>query len=472
MMKRKKINSEIEEKIIIAMITSKEFLAQIVPALEIDLFSADHFKKIAGWCTKYFNKYHKAPDKYIETIYNSWVSKGKAKEETVDSIHDILEEMSDNYEEQESMNIPYLLDEASKLFSLRKIEGLRDELDFSLVESDTSMADNAVNSFRNVRLGENRGIDVFRDRNAFTSAFSAAQKPLFTIGPKETQRFFANAFCRDNLIAILAPEKRGKTFWCVEFPVRALMSRRKVALFEVGDMSEAQIMKRIGVRFVGRPMYRNQCGEISIPTKIMKRKNKRVRIAKKTRLIKNPATEKECKIAVDKFMRRFGISSEHPYFKVSTHANSSVSVSNIFGILDKWEAEEGFIPDVIVIDYPDIMADEPNTGNYSARDKENVKWKALRRLSQEKHCLVIAPTQADAASYEVDTLSAKNFSEDKRKLSHVTGMLGLNQTWEEKNTGIMRLNWIVLREAPFSIDRCLYVGQCLPLARSFCCGYF
>ena len=103
---------------------------------------------------------------------------------------------------------------------------------------------------------------------------------------------------------------------------------------------------------------------------------------------------------------------------------------------------------------------------------EKIRWKALRRLSQEKHCLVMAPTQADAASYDAYTLTAKNFSEDKRKLGHVTGMLGLNQIEEEKVAGIMRLNWIVLREAPFSIDRFLYVGQCLPLARSFCCSYF
>ncbi len=333
-MKREKVNSKIEEKIVTAMITSKEFLVQIVPALEIDFFSADHFKKIARWCVKYFGLYHKAPEQYIETIYNSWVSKGKAKEETVEAVHDILEKLSDNYEEQESMNIPFLLDKASEHFSLRKLEDLRDNLDLSLLEKDTSIADKAVNSFRTVRLGLGQGVDVFRDENALDKAFGELQKPLFYIGSKDAQRFFQHAFGRDSLIGIQGPEKKGKTFWCVEFAIRALMHRRKVALFEVGDMSESQIIKRIGMRFVGRPIYQDQCGKIRVPIRITKQKNKQVRVSRETRLIKYPASKKSCAEAFKKFQRRFGISSKQPYFKTSVHSNSSVNVSDISGILD------------------------------------------------------------------------------------------------------------------------------------------
>ena len=96
----------------------------------------------------------------------------------------------------------------------------------------------------------------------------------------------------------------------------------------------------------------------------------------------------------------------------------------------------------------------------------------MKRLSQDRHCLVIAPTQADAASYDLELMTAKNFSEDKRKLSHVDAMMCLNQTPEEKDADIMRLNWVKKRELYYSVYHCLYVGQCLPLARSLCCGYY
>ena len=129
---------------------------------------------------------------------------------------------------------------------------------------------------------------------------------------------------------------------------------------------------------------------------------------------------------------------------------------------------EGFIPDVIVIDYADILA--PEDPRQQPRDQVNETWKALRRLSQERHCLVIAPTQANAASYDKWVQGMHNFSEDKRKLAHVTGMLGLNQTEEEKALHVMRLNWIVLRESPFNAQQCLWVGQCLEIGRAFYCA--
>jgi replicative DNA helicase len=153
---------------------------------------------------------------------------------------------------------------------------------------------------------------------------------------------------------------------------------------------------------------------------------------------------------------------------VSCHPNSSINVKGIDGVLDRWAAERGFIPDVIVVDYADILA--PENDGKDARHQVDETWRSLRRLSQERKALVIAPTQADAASYDADVLSTSNFSEDKRKHAHVTGMLGLNQTFEEKADNIMRLNWILLRESEFDANRCLYIGQQIKLGRAMTCS--
>jgi hypothetical protein len=83
---------------------------------------------------------------------------------------------------------------------------------------------------------------------------------------------------------------------------------------------------------------------------------------------------------------------------------------------------------------------------------------------------LVTATQADAASYERQVMTKSNFSEDKRKLAHVTGMIGLNQTKEEQEKGIMRLNWIVRREAEFSEFACLNVAGCLALGRPYVLG--
>ena len=46
----------------------------------------------------------------------------------------------------------------------------------------------------------------------------------------------------------------------------------------------------------------------------------------------------------------------------------------------------------------------------------------------------------------------------------MTGMVGINATEKEKDRGITRLNWVVLREKAFSSYRCVYVAGCLAIA--------
>ena len=155
------------------------------------------------------------------------------------------------------------------------------------------------------------------------------------------------------------------------------------------------------------------------------------------------------------------IRSKESFFRLSVHPNSSINVHGIRSILQQWD-REGFTADVVIIDYADILA--PPSGVADTRDQINATWKALRSLSQARHCLVITATQTDAASYDVATISRKNFSEDKRKRAHVTGTFGLNQTATEKELGITRLNWIVLREGRFSESKCVYVAGSLDIA--------
>lgn len=154
-----------------------------------------------------------------------------------------------------------------------------------------------------------------------------------------------------------------------------------------------------------------------------------------------------------------------------TKPNKDMSVSNIVSQLDIWETFDGFVPDVVIIDYADILKGEPGDERKETRDQQNGTWQALRALSQKKHCLVITATQTDAAAYDTKDLKLKNFSEDKRKYSHVTVMPGLNQTEEEKDRGVMRVNILLAREEVFDIRRMVHVLQCLQIGRPFIASF-
>ena len=96
----------------------------------------------------------------------------------------------------------------------------------------------------------------------------------------------------------------------------------------------------------------------------------------------------------------------------------------------------------------------------------------MRRLSQERHCLVVTATQANAASYDKKVLTMMNFSEDKRKMAHVTAMFGLNQTPDEKRQNLMRVGPIVIREGEFNSLNTVTVLQCLDIGRPYIGSYW
>jgi hypothetical protein len=154
------------------------------------------------------------------------------------------------------------------------------------------------------------------------------------------------------------------------------------------------------------------------------------------------------------------IRSQEPYLRLAVYPNDSISAKGIEGEL-KQLVRESWVPDVVAIDYADNLL--PPEGEREHRHQVNRTWKQLRAISQTFHCLLITATQADAKGAEAWIITRRHFSEDKRQDAHVTAMFALNQTEEEKEEGITRLNWNERREEFFNPYRCVYVAGCLDI---------
>lgn len=246
------------------------------------------------------------------------------------------------------------------------------------------------------------------------------------------------------------------SFWLMDIAFRAAMQRRRVAFFEAGDMSRRQILRRFGSRITRRPRY--PC-TIQYPVGI--------RISKKKGAVVDFQEKKyNDKLDWKKVYRDCGktrkskIKSDEDYLRLSCWNNDSLHVKQIETQLREWEREE-WVPDVVVIDYADILnMDYPKL---EGRDRINKTWMQMRRLSQMYHCLVVTATQSNAGSYDAKTIGKSHFSEDKRKHAHVTCMYGINQTMEEKKLGVTRLNCIELRDGEYLESKCVHVAGCLAI---------
>lgn len=447
-------DSSEERTILIGMIVDKTVLGRVTMKWERDMFSSKWANLISGWCRKYYDKYKKAPGTHIKSLFSNW-SKDNRNEKLVDLVGGFLDGLSKQYVrlEKES-NSDYIVDLAGKYFNRIKLERLIEQTEANLTNNDTDKAVADIANFRQIELGVGKGIFPFEDKEAIKKCFEEEHKCLIKY-PHGLGKFFEDRLERDGFIAFMSPDKRGKSFWMLDIAYRAMIQGRRVAYFECGDNSESQIMRRFMTRAARHP---RKAGDVKYPVTLELDEEDEAQVGHETRKFTEPLGWKKSYKACKNLIENKKCFSK---LRLSCHFNSTLNVDGIRGVLDIWDKDE-WIPDVIVIDYADIMNLDHH--GLEGRDRIDYAWKQLRRLSQERHCLVVTATQSDAAAYDVNTLSKKHFSEDKRKIAHVTGMIGINQTNKEKEQGLMRLNWIVLREDYFSESKCCYVATCLPLA--------
>jgi hypothetical protein len=434
-----------ERRILIGMIVDEILLGRISSKWTDNMFRSKWANLVARWCLWYYNKYKKAPMKHIESLYEKWSEKA-ADKSAADLVAKFLSSLSEEYETlKEESNTDYLIDLAGNHFNQVVIERLLEKAQDEIDDGQVDTAHSLIISHNRIEMGMGKGINVFEDKEALKKAFESRKEPLVKYGG-DLGKFFGDAFERGGFLSFMAPEKRGKSFWLADVAFRAVLQRRKVVLFEAGDMGEDSVIRRLAVRASQHP---RKAGRVRIPTKIKFREDKPVRVKGGNVDFDEGLSWRKSWKAFEKVMKKAHHKSKRKdtRFKLSAHPNSTLSVKGIESILQEWEVED-WVPDIIIIDYADIL--NMNYPRLEGRDSINETWKQLRSLSQKHHCLVVTATQADSASYGKNTINMSNFSEDKRKLSHVTGMIGIN--------------WVVLREAPYLENRCVYVAGCLDVA--------
>jgi len=450
---------DLERRIVTGMILSDPVLSRISSMWDSDLFGTRLARTVAKWCVDYHRSYGKSPGEDVTTAFAAFIRDEK-DEDFCESIETFLVRASED--SKQKINPEYLLDQAEDHFNRIKLKHLAEDIEAHLVQGSVGEAQASVVEFDRVHLTNRTGVDLLLDMEAWKDIFEESAESLFKF-PGALGELMNNYLVRDGLIGIQGPEKRGKTWWLIEFAVQALMGRNRVVFFEVGDMSEKQIKPRFGSRWTQKPWRISGSRLIEWP-RDLRYEGSEIILDYEPKTFQGSFRYDDLTNGLERVLKRIGV-KDRTMFKLSCHPNSTISVREIRGLLDMWEMAEDFIPDVVVIDYADILA--PENSRVEFRHQVNDTWKALRALSQEKHCLVLTATQASATAYKRPSQSIGDFSEDKRKMAHVTGMLGLNQTEDEKERRLMRLAWLVLREGFFTPRQQVLVSQCLELGRPF-----
>ena len=441
-------------RILAGMVTDPVVCARISSQWrEGGLFDSAWANLVGGWCVRHQVKYGQPPNGQLGSIYDTWASGTDLSDETVKGVERFLSFLSDEWSKAESPPSDYLLDQARQFFDGVKARKAIERAEEHLEAGHTDEAIGELNGTSHVELGAGSLVKPGEDYEVWQEAFDPdRRKPLIT-WPGPLGKFLGDSFCRDSLIAFMGPDKSSKSMWLLETEFRGLRNRCRVAHFDVGDMARDDVLIRLGQRATRRPL---RGGTYTVPVGIDVDG-----FTSEQRQWKGDLDPGEAFKAFRK------VTNGKDVFRLSCHPNSSIGPEGIRGILANWE-REGWVADLVVIDYADILA--PPMGTREPLEQIDATWKYLRRMSQELHCLVVTASQSSAAAYATGkeggkptVLTRRHFSGRKTKLAHVNGMLGINVTDEEKERGECRINWVVRRSAAYSERHTVSVAGCLAI---------
>ena len=446
-MKREKLNVLNERDLLIGLITSEKFCREICPILNPRLLEVEYAKIVSGWIKDFYNNFKKAPHKDIMKIYRSRCEE-ISDEDLQDNILTFIEKVCKDYDNLKNFNDDYMLEQTILYLKGRSLKNLSEDIDSYLTTGDISKAENTITKYKSVEKSSGKAVSLLFNREAVINSFTQDNELLFNF--PGAYGSVVGDIHREDFISYLAPMKRGKTFALIDAGVVGIQNGLKV-LHVSAEMSENQVLRRYWTALSGQLNKDKD----DINYSYFEKDGDKWEI--KQKVISRKAVSIE---EIEKKQKHFRRLFRGGDIRVLATPAYSWTIERLDAEIDKLVEQEGFIPDVIIVDYADIMAPSEK-GDY--RNQLDGIWKRLRGMAQKRKAVVFTASQSGRASIDKN-VDSKDIAEDIRKLAHITSMVSLNQSPAEKKAGILRLKQLAVREGEQEFREAVCT-QCLTIGR-------
>jgi len=390
----------LQKGILYLLKSDQDFFTQIVTLVKPEYFELPGHQKIFSIIVSHFEKYKELPK---DDVILTEVKLSLKENERISDFEDELVYIN-SIDVNSIANKEYLLDLIEK-FAKKQAMHLALASSISIVKANGNIEEidqlikRAIQTSRNVDFGHDY-FHNFEDR--WVRELNKEESLSFkTLLPSLDKSLESNGLSAKELAGVAAPFGKGKSLFLVNQAVRSMMQGLNV-LYITLEMSEEKLSKRLD--------------------SIM------------TRIPQSQLQEKlnEVRYRLQKFKQAFPdgqlMLKEFPMDSISTNA--------IKALLHQLKNHKDFIPQVIIIDYLELLR--------SVRDeaaeymRQEFVARELKNLAMEYNCVVWTATQVNRAGSQVPVITDKELADSYGKARPFELLISLNQTNEEYDNGKMR----------------------------------
>lgn len=425
-MGEEQITRATQENILCLLTYNEDYFKFIRNVVDVKYFES-FYKDIAKKVYTFIDNYDQPPKDHIFDLFEDELDAGNEKakilKDTLIFIHDTVNE--------DGINVKYTIDslrnfvrrQQLKSAILNAAEVIQKEGENNLIEAETIL--NKEISKRNELFDP--GITPLDFKNSLCF-LNEDESVYFTTGIKELDH---KRVCplRGGLSLFVGPPNSGKTTYLINLAKHNVLQAQKVLYISL-EMSEAEIMEKFFSSMFAIPKYKN-------PEEISELKFDSLGRFTDLDLVEvipdlyydDPEIEKKIKDKSIKFGSRL------KNLIVKRFPNNGLSIQQLNAYLDNLE-QYGFIPDLVVVDYVDIMG-VGNINNY--RLALGRLYEDLRGVAVERNIAIASASQSNRESKNKKIIKETELAEDWSKAGTVDNIITYSQTDQEHDLGLARL---------------------------------
>jgi len=409
-------NDQLEEAVLALLCYSEEQAAMLALRLsDANIFLNKINITIAKAALEYINKYQAPPKQQLEYILEG--AKKGSEGELISKVLALLQKKAPQYEPE------FVIEELDKFLEGQKLQNAFTRALELAEQGDLEAAKEAAYSEISLKQTGTTGIWLNNPAQALSFLNETEEHEFFSSGV-EALDIRGIRPSRKAFFLMLAAAKKGKSWLLVNIGKAGIQHHHKVLHLTL-EMSEERTARRYIQSIFG--LSKSEAVQLNIPRFLRDANSGSVSVDFRE-LTRPGVPERRREIAAQ-------LMSMRKNFLIKEFPTSALSLKHLGLYLDGLERHEHFRPDLLIIDYADLMM---ITGD-DLRVQTGQLYKGLRGLVVSRDMALASASQGNRESEITKLVSNQHVAEDWSKIGTVDNVVTYNQTPEERKMHLARL---------------------------------
>ena len=421
MIDNENFTASLSENLLTILVFDDKLIQVLASNIKVQYFDNIYHKTIAKKAIDYYNKYKSAPKEHIADLLEKEILSDKS--EIYKSIIVSL------YENNKTINTTYILDELEKFIRIQNLKSsILKASEFAQV-GDLDKAENEIFSLKKNSISVfDPGTFLLKDIEKSIDFLNTSDEDGIFTGIRELDKLKIIPYPKELYIAV-GRSGGGKSWFIIHLAKMAVMQKKKVLHITL-ELSEDRAKARYSQSLFALSTTNAEL-QTTIPIFITDTfgnlTNIEFKDIGKRKTLQDPDIEEYISNQMKKFYDPCIIIKEFP--------TGTLSINALRSYLDNLEAYHNFIPDILLLDYLDLMSLDID----KLRLDLGQTAIALRGIAVERNIAVVTAAQTNAKAEDIMVITRKHLAEDFSKVRIADNLITINQLPLEKQYGLARI---------------------------------